>query len=522
MSTSNEATGAPLNLTEAVTELLAGTDPAQVIARYKPDAEDYRQFLTRERATIRRHTKAALKEFSARISSAERVALAKLLHSERIHRPFVEEGLRDSARKQASEVGLSPDVAEDMVLFMLAKAREAQENLATRFAADLARSKQLLQTDRAAPATGEFNIDPISSRADYASLAREENLSREFHITPALPEFSHNYERLLQLFEAPHEYIKRGLIVGMRDFALVADALREGKPVTVVAGAPGQGRMTLQHSTVALLLGWLQSLGAKLTLVVRDLEASASGEVSLEAARAHAQSEFLARLSRFGVNLETAEIIFQRDDPQLAALALEAGAHLSLANLNAAFGLRLQSQVVEVYRPLLRTAELLLPASKDGVRTAFVGTLDQDIYVRMARRHAADVGWPRPVALYIRAVAGLHPYIDQATGSYVDVMKPESETTSIYLDESAQAVATKLKRALTGGGRTKEEHAALGGNPDTRLCSISSLLAFFLADSAEEHAQIADECRRGVRFCGDCKRLCLERLGRLPLDENAG
>jgi tryptophanyl-tRNA synthetase len=177
--------------------------------------------------------------------------------------------------------------------------------------------------------------------------------------------------------------------------------------------------------------------------------------------------------------------------------------------------------VAEVYRPLLRTAELLLPASKDGVRTAFIGTLDQDIYVRMARRHAADVGWPRPVALYVRAVAGLHPYIDQATGSYVDVMNPESETTSIYLDESAQAVATKLKRALTGGGRTKEEHAALGGNPDTRLCSISSLLAFFLADSAEEHAQIADECRRGVRFCGDCKQLCLERLNRLPLDENA-
>ena len=92
------------------------------------------------------------------------------------------------------------------------------------------------------------------------------------------------------------------------------------------------------------------------------------------------------------------------------------------------------------------------------------------------------------------------------------------EESTLFLDDSPETVAQKLQSAVTGGGRTKAEHRRLGGNPDTRLCSIAALLAFWCAESDEEFAQITADCRAGKQFCADCKRLCLERLDRLPLD----
>ena len=82
----------------------------------------------------------------------------------------------------------------------------------------------------------------------------------------------------------------------------------------------------------------------------------------------------------------------------------------------------------------------------------------------------------------------------------------------VAYDDADDDVRRRIGRAYTGGRGTLEEQREKGGNPDPRVCSVSSLHAFFATPDPEEYAQLQSRCRSGELLCGECKASAADGL----------
>ena len=82
----------------------------------------------------------------------------------------------------------------------------------------------------------------------------------------------------------------------------------------------------------------------------------------------------------------------------------------------------------------------------------------------------------------------------------------------IAYGDTEDDVRRRISRAYTGGRGTLEEQRELGGNPDPRVCSVSSLHAFYATPEPEAYAELQRRCRSGKLLCGECKRSASEGL----------
>ena len=122
--------------------------------------------------------------------------------------------------------------------------------------------------------------------------------------------------------------------------------------------------------------------------------------------------------------------------------------------------------------------------------------------VRMAtlrlERRLGGLGLLQPSSTYHRFAIGM-------TGDKMSSSRPE---TTIFLDDSAEEVEKKIKRAVSGGQPTVEEHRRLGGDCEKDVAF--QYLTFFF----EQDDTALDEIRRGYTsgglLSGDVKRLCID------------
>ncbi len=111
-------------------------------------------------------------------------------------------------------------------------------------------------------------------------------------------------------------------------------------------------------------------------------------------------------------------------------------------------------------------------------------------YERKINEH----GFFPPSATYHRLITGLN-------GGKMSSSIPDS---AIFLTDSPEEAVRKVKRAITGGGATLEEHRKYGGNPDR--CSIYEFFAYHLIEDDSYLKEIYESCKSGERICGKCKK----------------
>lgn len=91
--------------------------------------------------------------------------------------------------------------------------------------------------------------------------------------------------------------------------------------------------------------------------------------------------------------------------------------------------------------------------------------------------------------------------------------KPES---TIFMDDSIEAMSKKVKRAFSGGQPTVEEHRRLGG--DCSKDVAFQYLQFFFEPDDAELARIEREYESGRMLAGGIKQICIDRAGELLTD----
>jgi tryptophanyl-tRNA synthetase len=357
-------------------------------------------------------------------------------------------------------------------------------------------------------------------------------------------------------------FIRRGIVVGHRDYQLIADAIRNRTPFHVLTGFMPSGLPHLGHLMVMKEVVWHVRQGGKGYVAIADREAHAVRGISWEKCREFGR-EYLKALYALGFEGTT---YFQSRNDRLKDLAFEASTKVNFSDLSAIYGFGSDTSLSHALSVITQVADILFPQLDAGPAPTIVPVgLDQDPHIRLTRDvayklrmftvedrdaiisvrsknaseealsdvhrafpgsrryagHVDIVGQPmdrvqdavREIEIanggfgFYSPSSTYHIFMPGLQGGKMSSSVPES---SFGFTESDKAIKKKVMAALTGGRMTLEEQRAMGGEPDR--CSVYLLNLFHMLEDDEQLADLRRRCQAGELTCGQCKKETLERV----------
>ncbi len=379
-------------------------------------------------------------------------------------------------------------------------------------------------------------------------------LFSEFGIEPIAPAIS-------ELPEVPY-FMSRGIVVGHRDYQLIAQAICNHTPFHILTGFMPSGHPHLGHLMVMKEVVWHVQQGGNGYVTIADREAHAVRGMSWEKCREFGK-EYLACLYALGFEGQT---YFQSKNERLKDLAFEAATKVNFSELTAIYGFSAETDLAHADSVITQVADILFPQiDRQPAPTVVPVGIDQDPHIRLTRgiahklrmftveqrqgyvsirsknapEHALDAvkasfpgakmyeghldikGVPcSDVSAIVRRIerehggfgfftpsSTYHIFMPGLTGGKMSSSIPES-IISFYEPEAA--VRKKVMSGITGGRMTGEEQKRLGGEPDK--CSLFLLNLFHMVTDDTELAEIRRKCISGEIMCGQCKKDTAERV----------
>ena len=314
---------------------------------------------------------------------------------------------------------------------------------------------------------------------------------------------------ILDEIKDPQRLMKRGVVFGHREFKEINDLINKKEDFAVVTGMMPSGQMHIGHKMVVDQLIWYQQKGAMLSLPIADLESYAARDMSFERGKQIAVEEYLTNWIALGLDLErdNVNVYLQSQNKSLFDLEFKASRKTNFSQLHAIYGFDNSTNIAHVQAPLMQVADILLPQIEEfgGPKKVVVPVgVDQDPHIRLTRdiahRLNEELGFLQPASTYHRFLTGLT----------VDKMSSSKQNTEIYLNETPEVAAKKVKTAKTGGRESLKEQEELGGEVDK--CVIYEMLVYHLIDDDKELEKIREECLDGKLRCGDCKARTAELM----------
>jgi len=357
-------------------------------------------------------------------------------------------------------------------------------------------------------------------------------------------------------------FMRRGIVVGHRDYSLVVDAIRNKTPFHVLTGFMPSGLPHLGHLMVMKEVVWHVRQGGNGYVAVADREAHAVRGISWEKCREFGK-EYLKALYALGFEGTT---YYQSKNERLKDLAFEASTKVNFSDMSAIYGFGPETSLSHAMSVITQVGDILFPQLDAGPAPTIVPVgLDQDPHIRLTRDvayklrmftvedrgdhisvrsknapqealeavsrafvgskkyagHVDVTGLPmNRVEDTVREIEIAHGgfgfYLPSSTyhifmpglqGGKMSSSVPES---SFGFYEADKSVKKKVMGALTGGRMTLEEQRRLGGEPDQ--CSVYLLNLFHMLEDDVELSDLRRRCESGELTCGQCKKETLERV----------
>ncbi|MFA5613150.1 MAG: tryptophan--tRNA ligase [Methanoculleus sp.] len=357
-------------------------------------------------------------------------------------------------------------------------------------------------------------------------------------------------------------FMRRGVVVGHRDYGIIADAIRDRTPFHVLTGFMPSGLPHLGHLMVMKEVVWHVQQGGNGYVAIADREAHAVRGISWEKCREFGR-EYLKALYALGFCGTT---YYQSKNETLKDLAFEASTKVNFSELSAIYGFGPETTLGHAISVATQVGDILYPQLDAGPAPTVVPVgLDQDPHIRLTRDVAHKLRMftvedrgdhisvrsknaPADALEAVhRAFAGSKKYAghvdirDQSYSRVDDAVRDieiacggfgfylPSSTYHIFMPglqggkmsssipeslfgfyETEKSVRKKVMAALTGGRMTLEEQKRLGGEPDR--CSIYLLNLFHMLEDDAELAELRRRCESGDMTCGQCKKETHERV----------
>ncbi len=394
---------------------------------------------------------------------------------------------------------------------------------------------------------GAVNID------DYSKLFDE------FGILP--------FDAVISDIAKPHKYMRRNVIFGHRSYDLITDAMKNGKPFSVMSGFMPSGKVHLGGKMVMEEIIWHQQQGGTVFMAVADMEAHSVRGTSWDDCKRIGVEEYILSLIALGFEPEGGRIYSQSTSPEVRDLAFELGVKANFSEMSAIYGFNGETNIAHMVSATVQSADILHPQLQEfgGPRPVVIPVgADQDPHIRLtrgladkmnmfhvfqsdgvvkiysksapekafktlAKRLAVDFDKDdikmfeghidvkgdmehvqdavRDVELLVGGYAFMPPastYHKFMTGLQGGKMSSSIPDSIIALTEEPKAAAKKIMRAKTGGRVTLEEQKEHGGVPDE--CTVYELMLYHLVEDDNEVLEIRNECMSGDLMCGTCKK----------------
>ena len=337
----------------------------------------------------------------------------------------------------------------------------------------------------------------VKGKVDY------DKLIREFGLKPL--------ENLPKKFNE-HVLFRRNLIFAHRDFGLIIEAVEKKKPFVMLTGLMPSGKFHFGHKMVADQAIFYQKLGAKVYLLVADLEAYNSRNPNLKELREIAITEYLTNYVALGLDLQKCEFYFQskrskngEKSSAYYSLATMLARHVTFNEFKAVYG---EISPGKMVASLLQASDMLHPQLKEfegrAIATVVPVGADQDPHLRLARDAAKRIKEFKFMPISSTA----HKFIPGLKGGKMSSSDP---TSYIALTDSPEEATSKIKKyAFSGGQATLEEHRKKGGDPEVDVAF--QMLKFGLEPNDKKLAKIENDYRSGKLLSGELKNILVEKI----------
>ncbi|MBB6067347.1 tryptophan--tRNA ligase [Methanococcus maripaludis] len=309
---------------------------------------------------------------------------------------------------------------------------------------------------------------------------------------------------IVKTLKEPHNFMKRGIVFGHRDFQKIADAMNNGKDFTVVSGMMPSGKMHFGHKMVVDQLLYYQKYGADIYIPIADLEAYWARGMDFETTKKLAIEEYITNYIALGLDPEKIHVYLQSKNETVKDLAMRLSKRVNFTEMKGIYGFSGETNIGHVFAPVVQVADILHPQLEKKVPVVVPVGIDQDPHIRLTRDIAGrykDFKFIAPSSTYHRFITGL-------LGGKMSSSKPE---TAIYLsDEPTKSFKKKVMSCKTGGRETLEEQKKLGGIPEE--CVVYELYTYHLIEDDKELKQLYEQCKSGELTCGTCKKECYQKL----------
>jgi len=310
-------------------------------------------------------------------------------------------------------------------------------------------------------------------------------------------------EKIRQQF-LNNKFIRRKIIFGHRGLADIYKAIEKKEPWAVMSGIKPSGPFHLGTLTTALEIVEFQRMGGKAYYCIADIESWEDNGIPYEDAEKDAVDN-MADILALGLDVSPEKVYIWRQskEPIVKDVCFKVGRLLTQNMVNAIYG---EKPFGLYLAALIQVGDIVLPQVKDGVQPTVVPVgIDQDPHIRLTRdltrRYYTKQKFFLPGATYHKLLAGLDG---------TDKMSKRNPNSYFTFNEPLESIEKKVKGALTGGRRNRNEQQELGGEPQN--CMIYKILMYHFEEDDDKLAKDFERCIKGELMCGEHKRDCAEKV----------
>lgn len=342
-------------------------------------------------------------------------------------------------------------------------------------------------------------IDPYGSELvkDYEKLIQDFGLDR----------FS------LKDFPNPNRLMRRGVVFASRGMEDVLKAMKHKKKFYVLSGIMPTGKkIHFGNKMVVENIRYFQEHGGEAYILIADLEAAAARGVDLRQAKKDSFEFHIPAYIALGLDPKKTSFYFQSENKDVTNLAFEFSKRVTENEFRAIYGNVEPGRVMSAFE---QVGDILFPQVKEKMPGVIPVGIDQDPHIRLTRdivkRTKSKYNFFAPAGLY-------HKYTLSLDGSLkMSKSKPES---CIELPEEPKSACRKLRRALSGGRDTLEEHRKLGAVVEKDMCF--EMLKQHLVEDDKELDKIYKDYRSGKMTSGEIKDIACRKMTEFMQDLEKG